>query len=180
MRAKPKEEEKPQTEQPLSANPMIARAQQAGAAAGVKTYVLEDEEQIAKTIGRRSAEVAADFRPGNDAIVINAKSKYWSQAEIDAVAQAGLALDQRPDHVINHELGHRAHRQAVGSERWNDQAVAIPDGPMKKRIEAEVSQYAATQRVEFVAEVYAGLKAGKTYSEKIMAYYKLQGGVIPR
>jgi hypothetical protein len=45
-----------------------------------------------------------------------------------------------------------------------------------KRVAKEVSIYAATSELEFMAEVYCGLMLGKSYSQEIMDEYKKLGG----
>jgi hypothetical protein len=168
-------------DQPLHSNPMIARAQQIGSNAGVKTLVIGDRAQAEKVWGAKIDEVGAQYHPGSDLILINAHSKYWEQAQIDAAHKSGWLATNGQDHIITHELGHRAHRQAVGVKRFGElNKSAIPGGVMKERIKTEVSRYAAKKRSEFVAEVYAGLKARQKYSAKVMDYYRLQGGVLPR
>ncbi len=169
-------------EQAPHSNPMIAEAQRRGAAAGVRTLVVDDRGQSALIWGVKSDNAAASYHAGQDVILLNARSKYWSQAEIDASHSRRWLATNDPNQVINHELGHYAHRHNIGIDRF---AEMMKDrkpvgGVMGKRIKDEVSLYAATQRAEVVAEVHAGLLGGKTYSPKIMGYYKTLGGVIPK
>jgi hypothetical protein len=182
VEAKAKEEAKPKPapEQPLSDNPMIARAQRIGNGEGVQTLVVDNEEQARKLWGDKVDNLAAQYYPGNDTIVINARSKYWDPGEVEAAHKRGWLSSDDPNHIINHELGHRAHRQAIGPERWDQQNTKSTEGPGKTRIEKEVSQYAAVNRAEFVAEVYAGMKSGKTYDPKIMEQFRVFGGVAPK
>jgi hypothetical protein len=166
-------------EQTLSDNPMIARAQQAGSEAGVRTLIVADAEQAQKLWGDKADAVAADYRPNSDVILINPASRYWNQAEIDAAHARGWLSTNDPNHIINNELGHRAHRQAIGPERWSGQMNDLAEGANRTRIESQVSEYAGTKRVKFIAEVYAGMKAGKSYDAKIMQQFKSFGGVEP-
>lgn len=43
---------------------------------------------------------------------------------------------------------------------------------------AEVSDYAGTSPLEFVAEVFAGIMLGKHYSGSVMDFYRALGGQI--
>ena len=48
--------------------------------------------------------------------------------------------------------------------------------PEEQSTAAEVSKYAKFGRIEFVAEVYAGLWGSRTFCPEVMAlYYKLKG-----
>lgn len=47
---------------------------------------------------------------------------------------------------------------------------------LRDNIKAEVGTYAGTNALEFVAELFAGLFSGKTYSAPIMTQYKLLDG----
>jgi hypothetical protein len=50
---------------------------------------------------------------------------------------------------------------------------------MVEHIRRTVSGYASLSRAELVAEVYAGLKAGRVFPGDIMAYYRELGGIKP-
>jgi len=176
------EEVTAQTEQPLHANPLIAEAQRRGAAAGVKTMVVDDKIQSIRIWGLKADNAAASYHTGSDMILINAGSKYWQQEELDASHARGWLATNDPNQIINHELGHWAHRHAVGTERFEELSKSkhVIATPMRTRIKTEVSEYASTSRIEFVAEVHAGLMAGKIYEPTIMVYYNYLGGVIPK
>jgi len=169
------------TTQPLHSNPMVAEAQRIGATAGCKILVVDDKAQSIYIWGLKHDEAAASYHAGHDVILINARSKYWRQAELDAAYERRWFATNDRNQIINHELGHWAHRHKVGAERFEEmfkRRKSIP-GATGERIEAEVSRYARTMTVEAIAEIHAGLKAGKTYSDKVMAYYKTFGGPIP-
>lgn len=90
------------------------------------------------------------------------ESRYWSSSE--------------DMHVIRHEIGHSMlyHSSPIRYIRLH----GAPS--LNKRVQAlvanEVSGYAAESPLELVAEVYAGMRSGKTYSPKIMRLYSAYGG----
>jgi len=174
-------EEEQAKPQPPHSNPNIARAQKIGADAGCRTLVVDDQLQALRIWKLQVDEAAASYHTGSDLILINARCKYWQQAEIDAAHARGWLATDHPDQIINHELGHWANRHKIGTEEFEKLLKnKSPMNPaMLARTRAEVSQYAATSRLEFVAEVHAGLKAGKTYSPKVMRDYERWGGAVP-
>jgi hypothetical protein len=76
------------------------------------------------------------------------------------------------DHVIIHEIAHGLHFKKLGDYRFR-QIRRLPVPPeIKQAVSREVSIYGSTDNMEIVAEVYAGMKAGKKYSSQIMDYYR--------
>lgn len=86
--------------------------------------------------------------------------------------------DRQPNvyHVIDHEMGHSLHFQAVGK---NEYKVTHTLSDSEKKVAATISDYATTNSHEFVAEVHAELAAGHTVSSEVMELYKKYGGAIP-
>jgi len=121
--------------------------------------------QIATSKSRNVAVYSAS----NDLISVDPK---WR--EMTASAKAGYFSTDDPAHTIHHEIGHMVHSRAVG-ERYD----SIKNAQIPGAISDEVSRYGKHNGLEFVAEVYAGLFAGKKYSESVMRVYDLYGGVRP-
>ena len=85
----------------------------------------------------------------------------------------------RVEQIIDHEIGHALHHKAIGYD-YNSAGLREPfDEETAAKIRAKVSGYAAQSRVEFVAEVYAGLKAGIEYGKAIIDFFLSLGGVLP-
>lgn len=89
-----------------------------------------------------------------------------------------------PDSTVHHEIGHAKHYREIKDRmyskrgrQWHDFRKPFPK-LLGRRVGREVSGYAATNKVEFVAEVYAGVKGGQKYSPRIMQYYKRLGGQL--
>jgi len=81
-----------------------------------------------------------------------------------------------PRHPALHETGHALH-QKRNIKGFEADYVAGPFSLVAGR----VSQYAKSSEAEFVAEVYAGLRAGKLYDHKVMSAYRdAMNGPKPR
>jgi hypothetical protein len=83
------------------------------------------------------------------------------------------------DHPIVHEIAHALHNLTVGAANYTRVRNHQFRPEQAALVRREVSGYAATKPVEFVAETFAGLKAGKTYSPAIMQLYVKLGGPDP-
>lgn len=78
------------------------------------------------------------------------------------------------DHAHLHELGHAAHHQTnptlySNMPEWHPDLAA-------KQLKGKVSNVALESPRQFVAEVTAGLVAGKTYDDVVMKWYRHYGG----
>jgi len=77
------------------------------------------------------------------------------------------------EHIVRHEMIHAIHTQTIDAGHptfvWDDDSHA-------KIAEREVSEYAAENAAEFVAEVGANLSRGNTYSDDVMDIYQHYGG----
>jgi len=127
----------------------------------------------------------AAYRPDTGELAVNSGATHWYSTDL-AAAQAelraqGIASSDRPEAPIVHELGHMLHHEAVRDlPEWNYRGFtyAAPStlgGPRVKAMVAhEVSQYAAASNDprEFVAEVFAGVRGGRTYPSEVMKLYK--------
>ena len=76
--------------------------------------------------------------------------------------------------VVVHEFGHILHEQFSSARFWPLKRRDAP--PIDTGIAHKVSQYAAINRLEFVAEVFTGLVYGKRYPAEVIAVYKVLGG----
>lgn len=83
-------------------------------------------------------------------------------------------------HVIYHEYGHFRHFRTTSFSALKQRNAEFKSNTFKQRIASEVSSYAKTEPMEFVAEVYAGLLNGAKYSPEVMALYRSYNGpVVP-
>lgn len=124
--------------------------------------------------------VASYDRDGEN-ININNECAYWhSPSAMRQIAsdqyKAGFNSSDSPDHMMRHELGHVAHMKVTGGlkasrEHWDADAKGIAA--------KDISRYAAKNPDEFVAEVFAGHRAGKSYGAEVMALYsKFEGPTL--
>lgn len=157
-------------------NPEISRAIEIAESEGVPAEV-PDREFWVKQKGPGYKGVAASYSTSHDKILINADAYVWDNPRIAKQAgDIGYFSSGSRDHVIQHEIGHSKHRHSIGETAYR----AIPrDETMPAAMARQVSSYAETNAAEFVAEVYAGLKADRIYPAEIMDKYTELGGVLP-
>jgi hypothetical protein len=164
--------------QPMHANPVIARAQQRCRDRGIVCIVVERFDDIRKLFGKNYDTIPAGYQAGNDVILINPQNQLWKDPSMmRRFHRTQFFAVGEQDGIIEHEIGHYEHRHFIGINQFR--AKAQIDVDHRQLIAAEVSRYATKNQQEFVAEVFAGLKLGKSYSREIMKYYKECGGVLP-
>lgn len=122
----------------------------------------------------------AAFQASSGKIFINERHPYWQDPpKVMGPSYArGWFSSDHDEHIIVHELGHALHHRIdptfyVGLRRQKLNPAAVPT------IETEVSRYGTDSPHEFVAEVFAGLSAGKTYNRAVMAMYRQLKGPMP-
>jgi len=94
----------------------------------------------------------------------------------DALSATGLAGKNKPTITCIHEIGHILHERGAGDSFWETGSALSG----KAANGSEVSGYAAQNKKEFVAEVFAGLILGKTFSPACMREYAaLHGPAVP-
>lgn len=121
----------------------------------------------------------AAIRPSTQEYFINQLHPLWEDPDKRAKAYYDRKIFSTPsrDGTAYHEIGHQLHAENLGypafraSRQW--------DTPAQAAIAQRVSQYAASEPVEFVAETYAGIMTGIEYDPEILALYDLLGGVRP-
>lgn len=119
--------------------------------------------------GGRSSDVASwnNSRGGKGTIIINTKASEWNLTK----NSHHFTSTTHQYHNIIHELGHLDHYRNGSSTISKNKSLKFSPEE-KKLIEKEVSTYAGYEPNEFVAEVFAAIKLGKTYSSTIMELYK--------
>jgi hypothetical protein len=79
-----------------------------------------------------------------------------------------------------HEYAHNVHIKSIGLEETRRLKTELfgkeQEGATNKEIAGEVSRYAQTNPLEFVAETFAGHIGGKKYSKNVYNLYKKFGG----
>ena len=124
----------------------------------------------------------------------NAKSTYKDKLEIydgfselfasydNILAGKNTMRDFSFDGGFVHEAGHSLHyksnRETFNSlfNGNNELVKEFHSNSDIQRIAQKVSDYARTEPLEFVAEVYKGVQRGKIYTDDVMALYKKYGG----
>lgn len=90
----------------------------------------------------------------------------------DALSASGLGGCNKPTITCIHEIGHILHERSAGDAYW-ETGGGISGAAANA---AEVSGYAAQNKKEFVAEVFAGLILGKPFSHACTQEYLGLGG----
>jgi SPP1 gp7 family putative phage head morphogenesis protein len=116
---------------------------------------------------------------------LNPRGPFWSDPERfftnwNAGSEPYLSTSdptRAVEHVIQHEIGHAEH-DANDRERYLLGARTNLAG-RSLELAKSVSAYAKTNRREFVAEVYAALKLGRTFPDAVLELYKNFGGKLP-
>ncbi|MBU6429011.1 MAG: hypothetical protein KGR26_08375 [Cyanobacteria bacterium REEB65] len=156
-------------------NARVERAATLASEAGFNVAILPAEKF-------RDKRTAAVYFVEQDIIGINAEAPWWRDPEGNARYNhdEGWISSNDADQVTHHEIGHGNHFRKIGrtAEKKAEMQQAV-DPEMAEMIKVNVSKYATKNRGEFVAEVYAGLKAGKVYPPRVMDYYTLMGGPTP-
>jgi len=90
--------------------------------------------------------------------------------------EAGEWSTPDPLHAVRHEIGHAMVRHAAPLRYPRLQSARKLSTSATELVKKEVSEYAAASPLELVSEVYAGIRSGKTYSDKVMRLYRAYGG----
>ncbi len=109
-------------------------------------------------------------------IVINPAADYWRDPVRNVAKQrhpAKFWSSDSPIHPLIHEAGHVMLYKAV-PERFED--LRDLSNAQKTVAAGEVSYRACLDAHEFVAEVFAGLVAGKKFSKEVLRWYRSRGG----
>lgn len=98
---------------------------------------------------------------GKIGISLNMSKPYWRDP-VGVMQRATNLSSNSPEHVIHHEIGHMLYDPPDNFHTLFHQDIA----------RAHVSKYAAMNPKEFVSEVHAGMKAGKSYPEHVMTAFR--------
>jgi hypothetical protein len=109
----------------------------------------------------------ASFSRKTGKIGINDKSGYWRDPRGTQRMNryVGSTSSTNPLHPVLHEVGHARDRSPRST--WDNPAPTVA---------RRVSSYAATNKAEFVAEVYAGRRSGQKYDHQVMSEYQRASG----
>jgi hypothetical protein len=146
--------------------------------AGIKV-VAEGNAQLGKFMtAEQLARTTAAYHSRSKAIFINEQHEYWEKPHgiMWLNRQAGFLSSDQVEHFIDHELAHAFHDRDVPQTYMRLQLTGMLNDEQKAQIKREVSAYASTNPLEFVAEVYAGIKGGVKYDRWVLDLYSYFGG----
>lgn len=108
-------------------------------------------------------------------VILGGKAVVGGRA--DAVSATKLGGYSTPAISCIHEIGHCLHETSAGDDLFFGTGSILTGEPVNA---TQVSGYAAMTKKEFVAEVFASLILGKTFSTAVMDEYRLyHGPVVP-
>jgi hypothetical protein len=157
--------------QPAAQRPQAMTARDMTAVNKVKAQIEADGYRVAPGVPVDPTHIAS-YDPKDSSIRLNSWSPYWEEKErnCEMLFKIGWHSTPHPDHTIRHEYGHAAFHRAVGMRGWIMANGSPPPLPAE-RVRRTVSGYAATSALDFQAEVYAGLKYGRTFPPDVLEAY---------
>ncbi len=133
--------------------------------------------KIAPRPFRNEPDAVAAYLAGEDALYLNPGMDWVGMGDVAAeMYRQKYWSTEHESHPLIHEMGHRTFAKANPEKytRFNSRNFSTT---LKEKVETSVSKYAAGNYGDFVAEVYSGLMAGKSYSQFIMKMYNAFIGV---
>jgi hypothetical protein len=113
----------------------------------------------------------------DDEMVLNYSHPAWHNMPtfVRSLAKWNFYSTRSPDHIIRHEVGHALHYRRMTdvdrAEFWYKEL-----GESEEITAAAVSVYATDRCIEFVAEVFAGIWAGRVYPADVRSLYRALKG----
>lgn len=96
------------------------------------------------------------------AIHFNMSNRFWRDP-VGTMQRATNLSAKVPEHVVHHEIGHALYDAPDNFHTLSHQSLA----------REHVSKYAAMNPKEFVSEIHAAMKTGKTFPEHVMSVFNL-------
>jgi hypothetical protein len=130
---------------------------------------------------RERAEVIAVYDHLEDAIVFNADHPAWSDMRsfMNECKEKSFYSTAHPHHIVRDELGHAAQYRALSPKERERLWFTENLRPGELSIARRVSDRAAWNPKEFVAEVFAGLWGGIDYDDEVISLFVHYGGQEP-
>lgn len=158
----------------------IARAASLAEAEGFRCETT-GYDLISRRMGKAVDDLVCVYFRDLDVIAINERDPYWDDpaASIRAMYEKGYASTDHPDHAIRHEIGHGLNLRGLTDEQAD---VLVNSRTLRDRardLGASVSDRARMNAAELIAEVHAGLRDGRSYSEAVRGFYNRWGGRDP-
>ena len=122
-----------------------------------------------------SYAVATTLADGSPAIIYDKKFNVAGNSLKDEINNNVKINWLATNDLFAHEYGHNVHMQSIGEEK-SSQYIKQKLTDNEAKVASEVSDYAKTNPLEFVAETFAGHVNSKKYSKKVYNLYKFYGG----
>lgn len=162
--------------------------------AGLTKSLFERLGLVVKYSSSRDSSTIASYNPATKQMTINRSHTSWvnpALAQLNS-RRRGFMSSASPLHTFYHELGHvrdkkLLHRSMPFGNLWMlatsqgpSQETRIQRGHEMQQLARRVSTYATFSPSEFIAETYAGLKAGHRYDHRVMGAYREAMGLPAR
>lgn len=139
-----------------------------------------DRATAERLLGKKVDSIPAAYEAFSHSVVINPFADAWADDGHPARKHAeGRWAGDSFGYIVHHEMGHHAHRAAIGRPAFSRMTGEAVRPDLADPIKRLVSRYAAENLKEFVAEVYATLKEGRTLPRELLDYFDSLGGVRP-
>ncbi len=113
----------------------------------------------------------AYYDEDDDELVINSSHPAGEDMKRFINDHKGFFSTSSPDHIVRHDIGHALHyRGLTDAERSDIWYKELNDE--ERRIASQVSQYSRAGKIEFVAEVFAGLWGRRKFAPEVIDLYK--------
>jgi hypothetical protein len=126
-------------------------------------------------------QTVASYFDTDDRLAVNVSAEFWTGPDerMRRLATSGYFVTADPRAIVYHEVGHALHRRQFrrGRQWWNAASALLDE--QQRAIAERVSAYAVIDAGEFVAETFAGLIAGMTFDDEVMALYRTLKGPLP-
>jgi len=122
-----------------------------------------------------SYAVATTLADGSPTIIFDKKFNAEGNSLKDEINNNVKIKWLATNDLFAHEYGHNAHMKSLGEQK-SAQYIKQKLTNNEAKVASEVSDYAKTNPLEFVAETFAGHLNGKKYSKSVYNLYKSYGG----
>ncbi|MCC6781212.1 MAG: hypothetical protein IT457_00090 [Planctomycetes bacterium] len=137
-------------------------------------YALRGEVRVYCAMSFEAQNRAFHRDPGwNSICYITLGKEVMAAADRDSISQQSHPGFERETVTCIHEIGHHLHELSAGDVEFWGTGSSLSGRPVNA---AELSQYAGTNKKEFVAEAFAAMNIGRKLSAAAMKEYRDYNG----
>jgi hypothetical protein len=139
----------------------LTEANATGELEGVDTVEAGD---ISGDTGDRFAE----YTESSETLSFN--RNLFTERQANNYGESGYLADGSLKHIVSHEIGHARHFDGLSDSRQSE--LQFGDIEVPESVSDTISEYAGTDAMEFVAEVYALKRSGESVSNDVQELYE--------